>query len=102
MNKWKLITKKYDDNKPDHIRSEKYPYKVCDFNGIQNDDNKMNRAREIVMLQNHLADNIERMQVLSNIIRDEMSYGKYDSMAAELDSYIGELRDIIDNESKDV
>lgn len=96
MNKWELVTKHYDSEKPDHIRSDVFPYKVCDFNGIQNDSkgNKINRARQIVILQNFLVDNIDRMKKISNIIRNELSYGEYGSMAAELDSYIGELKDI--------
>jgi hypothetical protein len=55
----------------------------------------------MMTLKEYLEDNIDRMQALSNMIRDELSYGKYGSMAAELDSYISELKDIAEIENKD-
>lgn len=92
--KWRLVTKNYDNTKPDYIRSEISPHKVCDFNGIQNRPTKFSRAREIVDIHNHLAENLDRMSYLSAVIREELSYGDHGSMAAELDSYIEELSEL--------
>jgi len=50
-------------------------------------------------IKDYLDDNIDRIQYLSNTIRDELSYGKNGSQAAELDSYISELKYILENDT---